>query len=224
MINILIPTYGRSGRIGKVVENIDGASTKKHQVTFIIEPDDNGSRSVLLGLHLPFVVNERTANYAGAMNTAIANLDEFDSDFWFAGSDDLRFTPGWDVAALALMDGQTMVVGTNDLHNPFVLDGLHATHYLVDRRYIEKFGGTLTEGPGIGYYEGYTHQYTDTEFIGVAKARARFKPCLDSIVEHMHYTFGRSEHDATYTRAYEHLEEDRVLYEERKKQWDSLVV
>jgi hypothetical protein len=84
----------------------------------------------------------------------------------FAGADDLNFQPGWDTAALALMDGWVQVVGTNDLLNPYVTAGLHATHYLVDRRYLDDVGGVVDQGPGSFLFDGYDHQYTDTEFIG----------------------------------------------------------
>jgi glycosyltransferase involved in cell wall biosynthesis len=218
VIDILIPTYGRAERLPKVVANIQANTTVAHRVVFITEPEQP------LELDLPGVdvfTNERTANYAGAINTVLQYLPH---PYWFAGADDLDFRPGWDKAALDCMDDQTMVVGTNDLHNPFVLDGYHATHYLTDRRYVETYGGTLTEGPGVAFFEGYDHNYTDTEYIGVAKARARFKPCLTSVVEHMHHEFGQSQKDATYERGIRHRAEDEALYRERKKQWDSLVV
>ena len=74
----------------------------------------------------------------------------------FAGADDLNFHPGWDTAALAVMDGWVQVVGTNDLLNPYVTAGLHATHYLVDRRYLDDVGGVVDQGPARSCSTGTT--------------------------------------------------------------------
>src|SRR5690606_14218191 len=128
--------------------------------------------------------------------------------------DDLHFHPGWDTAALAHMDGWIKVVGTNDLLNPYVRDGLHATHYLIARDYLDNIGGCVDEGPGSFLHEGYDHQYTDTEFIGTAKARARFRPCLESVVEHLHAYSGKGEApDATTEKASARVVQDSDLYD-----------
>lgn len=224
-IAVLIPTFGRPDRLRRVVENVQAATAVPHETVFVIEEHDTATKSALD--ELPDVVpsgwtalvNSRKANYSGAVTTGY--LGTF-APFVFAGADDLAFHDGWAEHALARMDDWVKVVGTNDLLNPFVAAGLHATHYLVARDYLDDIGGVVDQGPGSFLNDAYTHQWTDTEFIGTAKARARFRPCLESIVEHMHaYSSkpGRSEPDATTAKGMVNVEADGELYDSRKHLW-----
>jgi hypothetical protein len=217
-IGIVIPTCGRADRLGAVVENIRSATGTAHEIVLVVEPDDTDSAAAGADTGAAVVVNGRARSYAGAANSAYQQVGPA-FDFLFAGSDDLRFHLDWDVQALRKMDTQVHVVGTNDLLNPYVARGWHATHYLIDRRYLDDEGGVVDEGPGSFLLEGYDHQVTDTEFIGTAKARARFRPCLDSVVEHMHFLAGKSPRDDRYDRAYAHEEDDSMLYDERRSLW-----
>lgn len=219
MIDVLVPTYGRAGRLERVRRNIADNTFTQHQVTFIVEADDDRSLLELDRIGARWVVNQRSRNYAGAINTG---YEASDCDFMFTGADDLNFHPGWDIKALKAGDDWFQVVGTNDLLNPYVLAGTHATHYLVDRRYLDDIGGVVDQGPGSFMCELYTHQFTDTEFVGTAKARVRFRPCLEAVVEHLHFTVGKSERDATYEFAYDHLDDDSALYDERRELWQTL--
>ena len=219
MIDILIPTYGRADRIAAVYANIEENTSAEHRVLFIVEGDDHASIDAVLALGLHPVENQRCRTYAGAINTAYMTASN--APYLFAGADDLRFHSGWDWAALAVMvaAGRVEVVGTNDLLNPYVAQGFHATHYLVVRTYLDRDGGVVDAGSGSFLPENYDHQFTDTEFIGTAKMRARFMPCMDSIVEHLHYLAGKSEHDATYERAYAEIDRDEETYIARRDLW-----
>lgn len=219
MIAVIIPTFGRANRVERIVANVTDATETPHRVVFAVEADDRATIEACDRVGADFVVNECSRNYSGAMTTAYRHTSE---PFLFAGADDLRFHPGWDTAALRHMDDWVWVVGTNDLLNPYVRAGMHATHYLVDRRYLDEIGGVVDQGPGSFLNDAYTHQWTDTEFIGTAKARARFRPCLESIVEHLHaYSDkpGREAPDATTTKAMVNAEIDAALYDSRKHLW-----
>lgn len=229
MIDVLVPTFGRADRIAEVAENVHDATEAPHRVAFIVEADDQASIDAVLAIahddRNRLVHNTGTRNYAGACNTAYrAARGDRAPRYFFAGSDDLRFHPGWDRAALAVMDAldRVEVVGTNDLLNPYVGQGFHATHYLVDRRYLDRDGGIVDEGPGSFMHEGYHHQFTDTEVIGTAKARVRFQPAMDSVVEHLHFLNGKRPHDATYESSYAHLDSDAALYDARRSLWQDL--
>jgi glycosyltransferase involved in cell wall biosynthesis len=218
VISIVIPTLGRAHVLAERVENISTATAHPHEIVFVVEPEDLDSIAAADAAGARVVVNERTASYSGAMNTAYAHGL---AELVFAGADDLDFHPGWDQTALAHLDDQVMVVGTNDLINPYVAKGWHATHYLIDRRYLDHEGGTVDGGPGSWYHEGYDHNYTDTEFIGTAKARARFRPCLESVVRHVHApSLGRP--DATSERTLRAYAADSALYDTRRELWWSL--
>lgn len=224
MIDILIPTIGRADRLAAVAANIHDATEVEHRVVFILEEDDAASfvASWRAGLRAgDFITNEHEPNYAGAILTGYEHTT---APYVFAGADDLCFHRGWDHAALAAMHAlpHLRVIGTNDLVNPYVQAGMHATHYLVDRRYLDEIGGTADAGPGSFLPTCYTHNFTDTEFIGTAKMRAVFAPCMASVVEHLHHGVGASAYDDTYAKGDAHIGDDERLYDERKELWCNL--
>ena len=159
------------------------------------------------------ILNRRKQNYAGAINTGVMDTDE---PYVFAGADDLNFHHGWFEAAVALMGKPIEVVGTNDLGNPAVMRGEHATHYLVSRNYATQ---GVADREGIMLHEGYDHNWCDTEFIETAKWRGRFAPCLDSKVEHMHVAWGKAQMDRTYTKGFSNEGIDARLFQERSELW-----
>lgn len=219
MIDVIIPTLGRPQRLAEIVRNINAATVSDHRVVFVIEEHDTASAEAVEALGLEPVYNEQTENYAGAVNTAYGVSE---AEYLFAAADDLVFHDGWDEHCLSHMDGWIKVVGTNDLLNPYVLNGSHATHYLVDRWYLDEVGGVVDSGPGSFLAECYDHNFTDTEFIGTAKMRARFHPCLEAIVEHLHPLAGKSEFDDTYQRSVRGFDDDEALYDLRRDLWFGL--
>lgn len=227
MIDVLIPTFGRADRLAAVAANIHDATEVEHRVVFITEDEDKASCAAVADLAIASDgathghINEHEPNYAGACLTGYQRTT---APYLFCGADDLRFHKGWDHAALATMWAlpHLRVVGTNDLCNPYVSAGMHSTHSLVDRRYLDEVGGTVDAGPGSFLPTIYDHQYCDTEFIGTAKVRAVFAPCLDSIVEHMHWTLGKTPEDATSAKTIAHLDDDTALYDERRDLWFNL--
>ena len=111
------------------------------------------------------------------------------------------------------------MIGTNDLANPVVIAGHHATHPVVTREYIDTYGG-FVGGQGKVYFDGYQHQYVDTELVETAKTRGRFVPCPRAHVEHRHPLFDRSvKMDDTYRKALADGQADRRLYFQRQPRW-----
>lgn len=204
-VAILIPTYGRTGRLKQVVDN---ASHPDATVYLIMEPDEAIAVEGAVTLTHP----DRFGSYAKAINYAYRHTAE---PLLFAAADDMNFHSGWLEAAKAELSDEVLVVGTNDLGNPDVLAGEHATHYLVDRRYLDGRGGVFDEGPGGFLPDCYDHNWTDREFIEVAKLRGVFKPCLASIVEHMHVHWGKAAMDDTYRKSFANENGDGVVYRQR---------
>ena len=101
--------------------------------------------------------------------------------------------------------------------NPYVLQGIHATHYLVARRYLNR---CVADSPEDMLFEGYIHNFTDTELVENAIFNKEFIPCLDSIVEHKHYSFGKSEFDSTYAKQDGTWDHDNNLFNSRKILWE----
>jgi hypothetical protein len=136
----------------------------------------------------------------------------------FLVGDDVRFHPGWLDHAQAAAGDRFHVVGTNDLGNPRVLAGEHATHLLIRRKYADGWGVSW-DGPGVVAHEGYRHWYVDDEIVTAAKARGVWAPCLDAVVEHLHPFFGKAATDEVYRLGAEHAEADLALFEQRCKEY-----
>lgn len=212
-VAVLIPTFRRAHRVADITANVLD-STEHANVYFVCERDDKETISqVVRTFGANLIVNRCHRNYAGAINTGVLETDE---PYVFAGADDLRFYEGWFETAVKLMRDGVEVVGSNDLGNPHVLAGIHATHYLVSRDYAMR---GVADGQGIMLHEGYNHNWVDTEFVQTAKARGVFMPCLESVVEHLHYAWHKAEMDDTYRKGMAKESVDANLYREREHLW-----
>ena len=185
LISVLVPTLGRSAKLAAVSAGIHEATVSDHEVIFIAEPGDTATHEAVGHLPDRLHINTHRACYTGALNSAFPDAE---GKYIFTGSDDLRFRPGWDQEVLAVMKDGVLVGGTNDLVNPQVLAGVMATHMLIDRRYIEETGAAIDEPPGTVMFEGYGHHFGESELVSLAIDRDVFAPCLDAVVQHMHWT------------------------------------
>lgn len=148
-IAILIPTLGRAHRIPEIIENVRKTAPRA-RVHFIAERTDRPTVRALKGTKATI---GDFGTYGKAINAGYADCPE---DILMTSDDDCIYHKGWLGAALREMKGKIRVVGTNDLHNPYVLSGDHSTHSLIDRRYIDEVGGVIDGPPGVVMFE-YDH-------------------------------------------------------------------
>ena len=133
----------------------------------------------------------------------------------FLTGDDVKFHPGWlDHAQHVASILEANVVGTNDLGNPRVMAGEHATHLLVRRSYVDEVGASW-DGPGVVTHEGYRHWFPDDEVVLAARQRGVWQMALGSIVEHMHPIWGKAEMDQVYELGQSYAEADKALFQQR---------
>lgn len=211
-VAVIVPTLWRPHRVAPLVANVE-ATASGAVVYFVAEPTDPETiRTVEEHPIARLVVNDRTANYAGAVNSAIEATSE---PLLFVGADDLVFHDGWLEPLLELAD-RFGVVGTHDLGNPEVAAGEHATHFLVRRDYAVT---GCVDAPGQLFHEGYSHNWCDRECIGTAKHRGEFAPCLESVVEHLHPIWGKGSIDDTYSKGFRQEPRDADLYRSRQHLW-----
>lgn len=215
MTAIFIPTLNRPHKLSEIALNITETTPEPHTIYFILEESDIESQKAVTELGEQYILNTGSSCYADCINTAYHQTKE---PYIFLGADDIKFYPGWLSKAKACFLRGINVVGTNDLHHPGVLEGTHATHYLVKRKYLKTEGGRVDMKDTVLY--PYAHNYTDTEFIQTAIARGTFMPCLESKVEHMHWCWGLADRDETYYKGFNENERDRTIYEQRRHLWD----
>jgi hypothetical protein len=209
MILIITPTLNRPDRMRQRAREIRAATRVPYQLLYVTEARDRESHEQALMLRADglasLVVNSHVPSYAGAVNAGYASAVRGQAPFThvFTGADDLLFTPGWDILAMEVLISrpELRVAGTNDLHSPKVVSGESASHYLIDRRYIDGPGGVIDQPPGVVLCELYRHNFTDTEFTETAKSRDVWAPCLDAVVEHCHPIWGRGEWDYGYRKS-----------------------
>jgi hypothetical protein len=141
-----------------------------------------------------------------------------ESDWYFVGADDLAFHPGWAEEALRVQaETEACVIGTNDLGNPTVRTGIHATHMLICRDYLKC--NPVVDAPGLLFCEEYDHACCDNELVETAQWRGTYAHAHDSVVEHLHPFWGKSARDLTYDKGLARSMEDRTLYSSRRHLW-----
>jgi hypothetical protein len=221
VIAVLVPALGRPERVAPFRESWESASRVEGSLLWIVSPGDEATMAACAVAGVSCV--EATFPLAGGDYARKINLGvDLTLEPWvFQAGDDLRFHDGWDEEALRI--GQSnpaaYVVGTNDLGNPLVKAGKHATHSLIARDYIEE-QGTIDE-PGKALHEGYWHCWVDNELIETAKARRAYWAARRSKVEHLHHIWRKGRNDATYRRGQERYHEDHLLFLERRPLWQA---
>lgn len=212
---IIIPMLGRAHRVEPLLESIHATCTAR--ILFAVTPGDQAVLAALddAGAERITVPREPRGDFQRKINLGIAATSE---PYIFTGADDLRFHAGWFERAMARMSRRRVgVVGTNDLCNQRVIRGEHATHMLVSRDYVERFG-TIDE-PGKFFHEGYPHEMCDDEAVATAKRRRAFAFAGDSHVEHLHPMVGKAPMDDLYAAQGRRIQEGRLLFIRRRHLW-----
>ena len=214
MIDMLIPVLGRPHNVEPLVDSIVYNTAGSLPGRLHLLPRRRRADRRLpaeCARHLVVDWEPGRADYARKINWA---YERTHSEWIFQGADDIRFSPAWDTKALRY--GKYAVIGTNDLHNPSVKRGIHSTHILFKREYIEKYGGTF-DGSGKVFSEEYDHQWIDNEFIQTAQRRGQWHFAKNSVVEHYHPVWGNNDWDPTYEKAFRESAEDQALFGRRMR-------
>jgi hypothetical protein len=225
-IVIVVPVLGRPHNAGPLATNIAEATTVPYRLVFVCSPDDTPQAAACqqllhdgLASVLTMDAPATRGDFARKVNAAYQMTRE---PFLFQAADDVVFHPGWAEACLAAIDaGGFGVCGTNDLANPVVRRGLHSTHSLIRRSYIDDPGASA-DGPGTVFSEAYWHQWVDNELVGLAKARGAYVTAPGALVEHRHPVWRTAPDDATYRRGSEHAREDARLFRQRQRRFSRL--
>ncbi len=211
MLTVLVPVLGRPQRVAPFLADL--TSVTDCAVLFVASRDDTDTLDALSGID--HIVVDEPGTYPPKINAGYLACD---TPWVFTAADDLHFHPGWLDAALDVDDGAVGVIGTNDLHNPRVLRGVHATHSLVRRTYIDTVGGAYA-APGKVLHDGYHHHWCDDELVDLATRRGLFAHAADSVVEHLHPYAGKADEDDTYLLGRQNMSKDRNLYLRRRRMW-----
>lgn len=226
---ILVPVLDRPQNVQALVRSVEQAGgwpTAAISVLFIVSPGDHDERaevSVARGDHegsvdgLDVEWAPGAGDYARKINAGAHVAHSNGADYVFLGADDLNFHPGWIEEALRVAnESNACVVGTNDLGNARVMQGLSSTHSLVDLDYLKC--GTIDE-PDKLLHEGYDHNFVDDELVATAKHRGVYAQAENAHVEHLHPNWGKGDDDRTYQKGVERFQADHALFVQRSHLW-----
>ena len=212
-VDVIIPVLHRPQNVEPLMRSLR-ASTGLAKAWFVCEKGDEVEAAEVerCGGNVLFY----SGSFAEKVNFAFGACE---SPWVFLAGDDVRFRPGWlDQSQEVARRYQAEVVGTNDLANPRVMRGEHATHMLISRDYVLNRGASW-DGPGIVCHEGYHHWFVDDEIVSVAKQRKVFQMALGAEVEHLHPMVGKAANDDVYDKGAEKSAEDEKLFKARYRKF-----
>lgn len=222
-VAVIVPVLGRPQNAAPFMQSLR-ASTGLATVHAIVGDDDPKSMRATAAAWRDAgaeTISGRTS--ADAEHTAVTFAEKVNVGYrytrqpWlFITGDDVAFRPGWlDHAQHVASTQKASVIGTNDLGNPRVMSGEHATHLLISRAYVDEHGASW-DGPGVVCHEGYRHWFVDDEIVTAAKQRDEWAMALGSEVEHLHPLWGKAETDPVYERGQSYGEADGQLFLTRR--------
>lgn len=214
-VDVIVPVLHRPQNVAPFMQTLR-ASTGLARAWFVCERSDSEQHAEV-ERHGGRVLRE-DGSFATKVNYAYRKIKS-DAPWIFITGDDVLFRPGWlDHAQFVAHTYGGQVVGTNDLGNPRVTRGDHATHLLMAREYIDTHGGGW-DGPGVVCHEGYRHWYVDDEIVNAARQRNVWQMALGSVVEHMHPIWGKAANDDIYELGQSAAESDAAKFHERFAQY-----
>ena len=220
-VAILVPTLGRPGSIVPLAENVrDVTPEGAYSLVFVLDHADAASRDeVRRAPGARYLLADGT--YPEKINAGYRGTND---PLVLPTADDVVFHAGWyESAAAAFHDPVVQVVGTLDL-SPATADGSHATMPILRRPYCEDPGAAWRE-TGTVFYEGYHHNYCETETWQLALARGATRFVRESVVEHCHPAWGKRAADDTDRRGnLARVDADRDRFHRRQRQWTSALV
>ena len=146
-ILVAIPVLQRPANAQPVIDSLTESDANVRAV-FVCSPGDRQQiaacektgTETLVTTHPPI-----KGDFAHKMNLAYRESSE---PWIFQAADDIRFEAGWDKALLrTAKETGAKVIGTQDGGNPSVKRGIHSTHTLIARSYIDDPGASM-DGPG----------------------------------------------------------------------------
>lgn len=210
-VDVIVPTVKpRVGNIPGLAESLK-ATTGLARLILVVDDEDH---AVELKEYGETIICP--GSFAVKINHAYRWTAENDPGPWFqVVGDDCRFHPGWldhQQHVARLYDAK--VIGSNDLANDRVVRGEHATHWMIDRAYVDEQGASW-DGPGVVAHEGYRHWYVDDEIVHAARQREVFQPALGAVIEHFHPIVGKAPSDEVYETQFKHAGRDKNLFLKR---------
>ena len=193
MISILCPTRNRVDSFVRMYRSAMDTATNPDLLEFVIciDIDDVESRTKICGENITRIISPFGEIYSNLHNLCAAKAKY---DILMGAADDIVFrTDGWDREVIAIFNGLQ-----NGIGYVYPNDGFHGeklgTHGFFHKNWFNTLGYL---SPPI-----FTVDYSDNYIMDVAKGVDRCIYLPHVLVEHLHWTFGKSPFDATSAEAH----------------------
>ena len=227
-VAIIVPVLGRPEHAATFMESLRANTPKtKYNVYPVNEWNDQETAEAWraegrLSPKRVHLCSRNDAHTFAEKVTAAYSWETGEPYVLLVGSD-VVFKPHWFESAIKVADKTGAgLIATNDLGNPRVMAGRHATHPLISRRYIEEKGASW-DGPGTIVHTGYRHNAVDDEWSTKALLDGEFAFARRSVIEHRHPIWGKGDMDWVYAKGQESFNEDVALFQRRVRQFTSLL-
>jgi len=189
-IALICPSRGRPERFKAMVESAMSLANDAGRMTayLMTDLDDPERDNYLTSRWVVRYMNGTKGTSVPKMMNTLAQLTT--DDILFAVSDDILFrTQGWDdmlCAAFERYPDRLLLAYTND-----GLDRDKCTHFAVHRRWVEL--------AGLYVWPEFEHFYADEWCYRIGSAIGRTIYLRGLVTEHMHFKYGKSKKDETYS-------------------------
>lgn len=215
-VDVIVPVLHRPQNVKPLMDSLR-ASTGLATAWFVCDEGDLLEQAAVQKAGGNVLVKSGT--FAQKVNYAFDQVQLLQAPWVLLVGDDVRFHPGWlDHAQHVAKWHDAKVIGTNDVSNPRVMDGEHATHMLISRDYILDQGASWDE-PGAVCHEGYGHMFVDDEIVTAAKQRGVWAFAYGSVIDHLHPLWGKGEMDEVYAKGQATAKADQALFERRFRKY-----
>lgn len=210
---VLVPVLNRPQNVAPLCESFVASKTPG-RLMFVVESGDTAELEAVYDACVKYepvclFATSTARTWPEKINVAFTRGTN--AEWVLFCADDVTFHENWWEATAPLRaQPEIMVIGTNDLGNPAVMSGDHATHPLVRGSYL----GTV-DNPEAIVHTGYQHWYVDNEFVITAKIRGVWAPCLAAVVEHNHPYWQKGEWDSTYEKGQQGAVLDQIEWTNR---------
>lgn len=212
MIQIIVPTYKRIQNIEKCFNNI--LETPDCEPLFVVHESDTDSLNEVKRLGAKYTIDKQSPSGVNASN---AGYWAVKTNWFVLSQDDIIFHKGWLDNALKHITKGIKVVGLYDGY-PYHLQSQHSVAWLINKNYVQK--NSLSIGhKNVLFNPDYKKNYADNELNDTAKFRGVWAYASDSLAEHLHPGFNKSQIDSTYQMNENFLGDDRGLYNSRIHLW-----
>lgn len=215
MFNFILPTLNRTKKLLNCLDSIAETTQDYYEDVNIIlvTQDFESTQKIQEGVSderfgkIKFKVVSKVVSAIEGWNIGLQASSRGEKNWNILTADDLIFYPKWWQNALSTLNYG--FIGLNDMSGHY--EG-NASHYMMTDQFIRMHNG------GVLVIPCYQTWYTDVETCERAKIAGKYVYAVTSLVEHNHPDWGKSSLDDTYKLRISKREEDRLLYEERKKQ------